>query len=574
MFKQTKLLLLLSLIVLVPILNGCMTAKKRLQRQAIDGNRSAQALLGESYLRGYFSKVDYAAAKRWAQAGAYANQPLALFVLAEIYRNGYGNTAPDRNLAMDYYQRALPQLRQLAARNNIHASYDLGLLYKSGIIVKQDYHKALYYFRRGILHNFAPAINQLGVCYHDGLGVKQNSERAKHYFLKAALDNFPPAQYNIALLYSEQKNLPPALKWLNSAVKAEYPPAITKQALWQQQGIIKIATKQDIINLYRYAALTGNREAQFELAKLLYAQNDLRNGVKWFLKAVERSYSPAMLKLAELHAAKKPLRSLILLNLAKNSGSKIPSNLINTLDQKTGMALIIAVTWGTRSNGELFLKSNSTMERIIRGYKAGIGQGSHDLFLKELKTSPEKFYLSCDWQLMINENLPITWAGEIFQYTPSELHSSPAFWLSYGTCANRAGHGAIAMYAAQHLIDLSNKLKPSPQRQTLLDLAAIIKCTALIILGYENDAYDLLFKHGQIKPTAGLINYINHWALPALKNRKKFIAATGLSGSKLATFKQLPVKVKFYNMDNKLSGTRASTIIQPELKKPVKASVN
>jgi TPR repeat protein len=564
MFKNKKALLLLFTVALAVILSGCISSQQKLQRQAQEGNRSAQAMLGESYLRGYFSSINYVAAKRWAQQGAYGNRPLALFVMGELYRHGYGDTDPNYTLAIDYYQRSLPQLRKLASENNIHAAYNLGLLYKSGIVVKKDYGKTISYFRRGIHRNFAPAINQLGICYRDGIGVKQNQSRASHYFLKAAMKDYPPAQYNLALQYFKQKNLHPGLKWLNCAVDAEYPPAITKLADRQQNASKKSANKQKVIALYRHAALTGYPEAQFKLAKLMRDKQNLPEAAKWLLKAVERSYIPAMLTLAQLNADGKPVRSLILLELAANNGGKVSAKLINELDRKTGMYLIINSIWHGIDKGELYLKYDSAMQRVIRGYKAGIGSGSHDLFLKELKSSPVKFYLNCDWQLIFQHRLPVSWSGEIFEHAPKEFHRTPAFWLTYATCANYAGRGAIAMYAAHKLTIAAKKLPASPDKNNLLHLAAVIKCNALVLLGHDNDAYDMLFRHGKLPQSAGLTNYINHWALPALKDRKKFIAATGLKASDLATFSKLPVKTSFYNMQN----NKIKTVSQPQFKAP------
>lgn len=565
MFKITKKIsLLLATLSGIIILNGCLLPQQQLQHQADSGNRSAQAMLAEAYLRGYFATVNYAMAKRWAQLGAIDNQALALFVMGEIYRNGYGKTNPNYKLAIDYYQRALPQLRQLAVAENIHAAYDLGLLYKYGIMVEQDYTKALYYFRRGIYHDYPPAIDQLGIAYRDGLGVDKNPSRAKHYLLQAANDNYPPAQYNLAMLYLKQRNMPPAVQWLNSAATAEYPPAMTRLADWQQHGLIKPTNPKNIVSLYRHAALMGYSEAQFALAKLLNGKNELPEAVKWLLQAVERSYSPAMLKLAELNAAKQPVKALILLELAKNSGSKVPRKLAAELDNRTGMGLIVQSIWNGVDNGELYLKTDSAMQRIIRGYNAGIARGSHDLFLKALRQSPEKFYLSCDWQLIIQHHLPTEWTGEIFQYAPKTLRNYPAFWLAYGTCANYAGRGAIAMYAAQRLTILTEKLKPSPQKKMLRELAMLIKCTALVILGHDNDAYNLLFSYGKLTNVAPLTAYINYWALPALKDPKKFIAATGLNNS-LAIFSKLPAPTTFYDIQANSSAIPHPAITEPKI---------
>ncbi len=560
-------ILCLTTIACSMLLSGCVSPQQQLQHQARNGIRSAQAMLSEAYLRGYFSSIDYVTAKRWAQQGAYGNQPLALFVMGEIYRHGYGDTTPDYQTAINYYQQALPGLKRMASEGNIHAKYNLGLLYKWGIVVKEDKSRALKYFRSGIQRNFAPAINQFGICYRDGLAIKADQARAKYYFLEAAKDKYPPAQYNLALLYFKQKNIPPALKWLDLAVAAEYPPAMTMLA--ERQQSTNSSNRQKIISLYRSAALAGYPKAQFKLAELLREQQNLPLAAKWLLKAVDRSYRPAMLTLARLNAPSKPVKSLILFELIKNNSGKVPEKLQTELDRKTGMSLVVNALWHNISQGEFYLKSNSTMARIIRGYKAGIGQGSHDLFMKELKKSPERFYLSCDWQLIIDNQLPIIWAGDIFQYIPARFHNSPAFWLSYATCANRAGNGAIAMYAAHQLSLITEKIKPSPRRKIFLDLAAIIKCTALVILGHENDAYDMLFKQGRLAQTPELINYINHWALPALKDRQKFIAATGLNSSKLASFIKLPIKTDFYDMQNNNSADKTSSIIQPQLKAPV-----
>ena len=61
----------------------------------------------------------------------------------------------------------------------------LGVLYKDGQGVNQDYQKAAQLFQKACDSGNADCCAILGVFYQDGKGVKQNFSTAKQYYGKA-----------------------------------------------------------------------------------------------------------------------------------------------------------------------------------------------------------------------------------------------------------------------------------------------------------------------------------------------------------------------------------------------------
>jgi hypothetical protein len=96
-------------------------------------------------------------------------------------------------------------LRQLVARSDgrhiLHAQYDLGQCYKTGVGVTQDSSEAMGWYRLAADQGDASAQDNLGTCYENGAGVAQDSGEAARWYRLAAEQGHANSQYNLGLSY-------------------------------------------------------------------------------------------------------------------------------------------------------------------------------------------------------------------------------------------------------------------------------------------------------------------------------------------------------------------------------------
>ena len=76
-------------------------------------------------------------------------------------------------------------IKQLASQGEADAQNNLGLMYKNGEGVRQDYTKAVEWYTKAANQGIADAQYNLGYSYYKGEGVRQNNIQAKEWFGKA-----------------------------------------------------------------------------------------------------------------------------------------------------------------------------------------------------------------------------------------------------------------------------------------------------------------------------------------------------------------------------------------------------
>jgi TPR repeat protein len=98
--------------------------------------------------------------------------------LGLLYRNGRGVTQ-DYVKAREWYEKA-------AAKDNATAMFNLGWLYDNGQGVTQDYVKAREWYEKAAAKDKASAMVNLGWLYENGRGVTQDYIKAREWYEKAA----------------------------------------------------------------------------------------------------------------------------------------------------------------------------------------------------------------------------------------------------------------------------------------------------------------------------------------------------------------------------------------------------
>jgi len=241
---------------------------------------------------------------------------------------------------------------QKAADNGyVKAQYKLACYFYDGIIIEQDYKKAVSWFKKAADQGHVEAQYNLGNCYFYGNGTNQDFEKAINWFRKAdiprnvdvvlpkdaksysdkqqsivnlfepIMEGFPKAQFKIGLCYYEGKGVErkykEAIKWFNKAAnqfnyKAQfylgkcYEEGLgfnldVERAIYYYQSaakgnqnaikaLIRLNKKIDFYEELKDKAGNNNANSQFKLAYLYYEDGFFKNNEKaiyWFRKVTE-----------------------------------------------------------------------------------------------------------------------------------------------------------------------------------------------------------------------------------------------------------------------------------------------
>ena len=120
------------------------------------------------------------------------------------------------------FATALREWKPLAEQGDAGAQINLGLMYRNGQGVAQDYKQAVKWYRRAAWQGDAKAQFDLGVIYDSGLGVMQDYKQAFKWYRKAAEQGVAIAQTTLGFRYKKGTGVLSdkvlAHMWLNVAV--------------------------------------------------------------------------------------------------------------------------------------------------------------------------------------------------------------------------------------------------------------------------------------------------------------------------------------------------------------------
>lgn len=221
---------------------------------------------------------------------------------------------------------AFSVFRQLAAAGNALGQYNLGVYYRDGLGVAQDYDAARSWFEAAAAQGYDDALNNLGELYDQGLGVAQDSNRARQYFEQAAAKGNPYAMYNLGVLYENgrgiTRNSEQATHWFGEAAEsgnndiltaltARYGTAV-QQFVIGHEALLRAGlaahTRGDdatAFELFSRLAAANNADGQYNLA--IFYRDGLGTGAsaaaaeRWFERAAEYGHDGAMNNLAVLY---------------------------------------------------------------------------------------------------------------------------------------------------------------------------------------------------------------------------------------------------------------------------------
>ena len=119
------------------------------------------------------------------------------------------------------YAKAASLYRKAAQQGLAEAQNNLGVMYKDGQGVEQNFAEAARWFAKAALQGNILAQSNLGWLYQSGNGVAQDFAAARHWYLKAACRGHAAAQNNLGTMYRDGQgvvqSLDSARYWLEQA---------------------------------------------------------------------------------------------------------------------------------------------------------------------------------------------------------------------------------------------------------------------------------------------------------------------------------------------------------------------
>jgi hypothetical protein len=123
------------------------------------------------------------------------------------------------------FQTALKLCEPLADQGNARAENSLGVLYRNGDGVVQDYAEALKWFNKSADQGYAKAQYNLGVMYAKGWGTPQDGSQAMKLFHKSADQGYGEAELTLGSAYeggiSETLDYKKSLEWYDRAAASD-----------------------------------------------------------------------------------------------------------------------------------------------------------------------------------------------------------------------------------------------------------------------------------------------------------------------------------------------------------------
>lgn len=137
-----------------------------------NGNADSQTVAGIMYYKGLFGSADKKEAAKYFETACDKNNPVALYYLGEMYRDGEG--------------------------------------------VERDYKKACLLLKKAVSLEYYPSFYSLGTLYESGLGVDKNEKEASRLYLLAAQRGDEPAILQQGFLYEKNKEYKKAFQLFSS----------------------------------------------------------------------------------------------------------------------------------------------------------------------------------------------------------------------------------------------------------------------------------------------------------------------------------------------------------------------
>ena len=314
----------------------------------------------------------------------------------------------------------LEDLTAKASHGDTVAECAIGVMYKQGHGVPQDFVQAAKWFQRAAKHGQGDAQFCLGELYQHGQGVKKDPAQAAKWFLKSASQGYGQAQYYIGRKYDDgdgvPKNSTNAAKWYGEAASQGVPMAQLYLGMMYYTGNGVSQDRAQAVRWVKKAAIKGLAEAQTMLGLMFREgdgiQEDDAESCKWLYKAAGQGIADAQSALGEMYrdgagVQKDPVQSFKWFTLAAGNGDA---------SAKTNLPAI---------ESKLSAQELSEARRLVGDFKPFMTNSADESWSSDQSFSlkPESgtatgFFVTEDGYLVTNFHV-VKEAGEIFLILPA-----------------------------------------------------------------------------------------------------------------------------------------------------------
>lgn len=167
--------------------------------------------------------------------------------------------------------------------------FNLGTIYRNGILGTPDLNKAYEFFLEGANEQADPRCQYfLGEMLKNGEVGKINVDQAVKYYGLAAAQGYYPAQFMLAKIFENVVDrFQTTLEFYENAVKNDHVDAMLRLAIIYEKGIRVAKDLAKSFDYYKLAADHGSAEAKLKIAKITIEPQNFSNLVKTDFKQAE-----------------------------------------------------------------------------------------------------------------------------------------------------------------------------------------------------------------------------------------------------------------------------------------------
>lgn len=195
-------------------------------------------------------------------------------------------------------QQHVELVRAAAQRGVCEAQAIYAQMLLDGVLVPADPAYAFHLFERAAVGGHLESINMVGRCLDQGWGVPASPSLAERWFRKAAERGHDWGMYNLATLLILGRGIKQdrlqALHWLREAAQLGHAKSINLLGGFYEDGWEVARDFTRARECYRISAVRGDFRGQFNYARMLAADGDIRGAIYW-LKQVPATATPAFI---------------------------------------------------------------------------------------------------------------------------------------------------------------------------------------------------------------------------------------------------------------------------------------
>ncbi|WP_419418965.1 tetratricopeptide repeat protein [Legionella sp. D16C41] len=287
------------------------------------GDKDAALKLAFLYDKGLTGKENKELAINWYQLAAEQNQPMAQYLLAQLYQLGEVDKQPNYDMAKKWYSKA--------QNDYTPAAVALGFIYET---VDNDYNNAFNSYSFAANKQDKIGEYNLGLMYEMGKDRNVNYQKALEAYSQAAERGYAKAMTQLAGIYFRgdlgARDDQQALSWYKKAAKLGDNSALYELGLLSETGVATKIDFKQALDYYQQAANLGNEKAKLALARMyqygLGVNKDAQHAASLYKELADNNNAYAQYQLAMLYldgslGERQPAQGQALLKLASDNGN-------------------------------------------------------------------------------------------------------------------------------------------------------------------------------------------------------------------------------------------------------------